>query len=97
MSQRAVEQLLGKLLTDFEFRREFYDDPAVACRRQALDLTGVELDAVRKVRQADIANLADRLDRRIVRAALGGTSYWGQWASQGPGARDPRTGSMWRR
>jgi hypothetical protein len=46
MSQRAVEQVLGKLLTDEEFRRRFFEDPHCACVLSGFELSPVELEAV---------------------------------------------------
>lgn len=84
MSQRAVEGLLGRLITDREFRERFYADPAATCARESLDLTSRELDALLSLDRARLQAFARDLDARIVRAAVGGPRYWGNWAANTP-------------
>ncbi|MGH3054308.1 MAG: Franean1_4349 family RiPP [Gaiellaceae bacterium] len=81
MSQQAVEGTLGRLITDSEFRRGFYADPAATCRREALDLTTREIEALMGLDQLRLQTFAKGIDARIVRAALGGVHYWSSWAS----------------
>jgi hypothetical protein len=71
MSQRAVEQLLGRVITDPEFRRRFYEDAAAACEAAGLQLTQRELEAVQVTSEMAVRAFAAHLDQRIVRAALG--------------------------
>jgi hypothetical protein len=73
VSQRAVEQLLGKLLTDEEFRRRFFEDPHCACFRSGLDLSPVELEAVMRTPRTPLATLGRRLDDRIRRLCVPAT------------------------
>jgi hypothetical protein len=68
MSQLAVERVLGRLLTDAEFRAEFLVEPANVCRHLGLDLTPVELMALSLVDEPALQRLAARLDPKIVRA-----------------------------
>jgi hypothetical protein len=68
MSQKAVEGLLGRLLTDTAFRHRFYRDPRVTCAHTALELTARELEAVLALDEAHVADFAKRLDPKIVRA-----------------------------
>ncbi len=82
MSQRVVEGTLGRLITDSEFRRGFYADPAATCLREALDLTTRELQALVALDQARLQAFAKALDARIVRATVGGSHYWSGWAGQ---------------
>jgi hypothetical protein len=70
MSQKAVEGLLGRLLTDPEFRHWFYEEPAVSCRQEALDVTSREIEAILAVDEVHFEEFAKHLDRRIVRAAV---------------------------
>jgi len=70
MSQKAVEGLLGRLLTDPEFRRWFYQEPAVSCRQEALDATSREIEAILVVDEVEFEQFTKRLDPRIVRAAV---------------------------
>jgi hypothetical protein len=91
MSQPAVERVLGRLLTDAEFRREFLARPAEVCRHQGFDLTPVELAALSRVDQRALRTLAAHLDPKIVRAIplhLGDGE--GRLGSSG-GARDRRS------
>ena len=70
MSQKAVESLLGRLLTDPEFRRRFYEEPAASCRQEALDVTSREIEAILVVDEVQFEQFAKQLDPRIVRAAV---------------------------
>jgi len=73
MSQRAVEQVLGKLLTDEEFRRRFFEDPHCACFHSGFELSPVELEAVMRTPRTPLAALSRRLDDRILRLCLPAT------------------------
>ena len=68
MSQLAVERVLGRLLTDAEFRTEFLGGPASVCRDNGLELTPTELAALSRVDEHAVRPLAARLDPKIVRA-----------------------------
>jgi hypothetical protein len=49
MSQKYVQQIIGRLLTDEEFRLRFLDDrrgTLVVLRDQGFDLTASEIDAL---------------------------------------------------
>ena len=71
MSQDSVEILLGKIVTDDETRARFFRAPVDTCRSLGLDLTEVEMDALRNVPAPTVRRLAMSLDPRIVRATLG--------------------------
>ena len=88
MSQRTVEGILGRLVTDSEFRRGFYADPAETCLRESLELTPRELEALMALDQSCLQTFAKVLDARIVRAAVGGAHYWSDWASGGRGLHE---------
>jgi len=68
MSQLAVERVLGRLVTDADFRMEFFGEPASVCRDHGLDLTPVELAALVHVDERALYLLAAHLDPKIVRA-----------------------------
>jgi hypothetical protein len=70
MAQKAVETLLGRLLTDEDYRRRFFEEPLAVCRQEALDVTSREVEAVLTVEEAQFVQLAKQLDARIVRASL---------------------------
>ena len=68
MSQLAVERILGRLLTDTEFRTAFLVQPVDVSRDQGFDLTPVELAALSGVDERALRALAEQLDPKIVRA-----------------------------
>ncbi len=67
MSQRDVERALGRLVTDPDFRHDFFEDPAGACLVLGLQLTSEELEALLRTSRPALAKLGDRLDDRICR------------------------------
>ena len=67
MSQRAVEQALGKLITDEGFREAFFADPAGAAMRAGLELSVPELDALRRLPRRTLDGLCACVDDRICR------------------------------
>ncbi len=67
MSQLAVEQTLGRLLTDPAFHRQFFENPARAILFSGLTLSPEEVEALRHLPQAEMAALSRRLDDRICR------------------------------
>lgn len=73
MSQKSVEILLGKLVTDEELRHRFREDPSkvLEMQRQAgLELTAVEREALRSVDPWELDRLARSLDSRLQKASL---------------------------
>ena len=70
MSQRDVEWALGRLVTDEEFRREFYLDPPRACVELGIRLTEEEIQSLAATPRSVLADLASRLDGRICRLHL---------------------------
>lgn len=73
MSQCAVEQVLGKLLTDEGFRHKFFEDPQRACFLFGLKLSPVELEAVTRIPRTPLAALSRCLDDRIRRLCMPAT------------------------
>jgi len=69
MSQKGVERLLGRLITDPRLRRRFFEEPADLCVREGYDLTTRELEAVLNIAPGRLEQLARYLDPKIVRAA----------------------------
>jgi len=67
MSQKSVENVLGRLITDAAFRREFFATPATLCHANDFDLTPSELSALLRLSESAAQNLAQALDPRIVR------------------------------
>ena len=70
MSQKAVENVLGRLLTDPEFRHRFFEEPAASCRQEMLDVSSREIEAILVVDEGEFVQFAKQLDPRIVRAVL---------------------------
>lgn len=73
MSQRGVEQVLGRLVTDEGFREAFFSNPLSASVVIGVTLSASEVDALSRVPQTVLDELADRLDGRICRLHLGRT------------------------
>lgn len=69
MSQRAVEAVLGRLITDVEFRRRFFAEPVAVCREDDIVLTARETTALLQVNLQALNSLTAKLDPKIVRAA----------------------------
>ena len=68
MSQRAVESILGRMITDAGFRARFLAEPAAACREGGLDLTAGEVAALLNVNLGRLDSVAEALDPKIIRA-----------------------------
>src|SRR5256886_6336963 len=75
MTQQSVEILIGKLLTDEELREAFEQDPhevLVWLLRQGLQLSRLEIEALKSIKPSDLSGLADMIDRRMQKASLKG-------------------------
>ena len=70
MSQRGVERVLGRLVTDETFRSQLFQDAWIAFVPYAPDLTSEELDALRHVPRPALEALCAVLDDRICRLNL---------------------------
>jgi hypothetical protein len=73
MSQKSVEVLLGKLVTDEELRRSFRRESAAVLssfRQAGWDLSAVEAEAIQALDPAALERLADALDPRLQKASL---------------------------
>ncbi len=105
MSQRCVEILLGRILTDEDFRREFFPRvpdgaPNFAfAATHGLSLTEVERAAVARLERRRVDTLARTLDPRIARSSLdagdgrcGAAGEDGEIHSIGNGERTNRKG-----
>ena len=67
MAQTDVERLLGKLITDEPFRREFSADLQGALFRLGFKLTDQELRCILNISPAVLASTSNQLDPRLVR------------------------------
>lgn len=70
MTQQAVERALGKLLTDENFREQFFASPDLACWEAGFALSPVELEALSRLSSEALARFSEALDKRISRPAL---------------------------
>ncbi len=73
MSQKTVQLIAGRLLTDEEFRRGFLSDPHEALRvllDQGFDLTAGEVEALVRTDRAMWADAASRIDPRLQRSSF---------------------------
>jgi hypothetical protein len=70
MTQKNVEQLLGRLVTDPVLRRRFTESPAqflAELPQQNVELSPIELEALAATDPKSLLTLAERLDRRLRR------------------------------
>jgi len=77
MSQRVVEQIVGRLVTDERFRRLFTIDAAAALRevaQEGLELSAAEAKALIATDSKLWDAIADRVDPRLQKASLCGPS-----------------------
>lgn len=69
MSQEAVEQLLGRMITDERFRRQVADSLEVASLQEGYHLNPTELRLLSGLELQSITELAGRLNPGLCRAA----------------------------
>ncbi len=78
MSQRCVEQVIGKLVTDEAFRLRFAAQPAAVLRElvaAGVELSSVEFRALSSIDAGAVGRFADAIDPRLQRAGvMGGRS-----------------------
>jgi hypothetical protein len=65
MSQRAVERVVGKLVTDREFREAFFQNPAQSALCLGADLSPEEMDALLRIPVKALDDLYRKMDDRI--------------------------------
>ena len=73
MSQKTVQWLIGRLLTDEDYRAQFLGDPPatlVALRDQGFELTRAEVEALLRTDRSFWSEGADRLDEHLQRCSL---------------------------
>jgi hypothetical protein len=73
LAQRIIEILIGRLITDEQFRREFLEAPEstlVGLCDQGLELSRTEISALVNTDPTLWARTADRLDPRLQKASL---------------------------
>lgn len=67
MSQEVVQQVIGRAITDAEFRQQLIDNARAACA--GYDLTEEELDALEALDQDSLKAFAGTLDARLSKSA----------------------------
>ena len=67
MSQQAVEQTLGKLLTDESFRERFFTTPRETVWAAGLRLSDIEMAALSGLSRSALCSFSAGLDPRICR------------------------------
>jgi hypothetical protein len=75
MSQRNVERVIGRLVTDESLRRRFAADRAATVRElvaAGLELNPCELDALAALDPRRLTRFADELDARLQKVELQG-------------------------
>ena len=73
MAQRIIEILVGRLITDEQFRREFLADPEVTLlglRDRGLELNRTEIAALLNTDATLWARTADGIDPRLQKTSL---------------------------
>ena len=78
MTQRNVELLVGRLVTDEDFRRDFLRDANAALERfraQGFELTDAEVKALVETDNSLWPDLVERLDPRLHKASLRSTEH----------------------
>ena len=75
MTHQSVEILIGKLVTDEELREAFQQNPHAVLawlRYQGLQLSSLEMEALKAINPSELSGLADTIDRRLQKASLRG-------------------------
>ena len=70
MSQDAVSQIIGRAVTDTEFRQWLFSNPEEAL--QGYDLNEDEIEALKNLKQEDLEDFSTKLDSRITKRAWRG-------------------------
>ena len=73
MSQRTIERVIGRLLTDEELRHQFIRSPRrtlVELNEQGWELSRLEVDALLAIEIGLWSEVASRIDPRLQRCSL---------------------------
>jgi len=68
MTKQAVEQILGRIITDEEFRKQFFADPEKVLKDY--DLDDEEREALLKTKKEDVEGFSRKLDERITKGKM---------------------------
>jgi hypothetical protein len=75
MSQRNVERIVGRLVTDEKFRRRFWEDSPRALQElvaEGCELNACEYRALRSMTRESVERFAESIDPRIQKSDLMG-------------------------
>jgi hypothetical protein len=73
MAQKAVQRIIGRLVTDEEFRLQFLEDPVtllMALREQGVELTEIEIRALVQTDRQLWTDAAARIDAHLQRCIM---------------------------
>lgn len=73
MSQKTVQSIVGRLVTDEEYRLRFLGDPLGTLnelRDQGVELTRGEIEAIARTDRTFWSDAADRIDPHLQRSSL---------------------------
>jgi len=73
VSQKTVQSIIGRLVTDEEYRLRFLDDPLGTLselRDQGVELTRGEIEALARTDRTFWVDAAERIDRQLQRSSL---------------------------
>lgn len=79
MTQRSIEVVIGRLVTDEEFRQAFLDDPHQALGdllALGMHLTGAEIEALVSTDSDLWTRVADQVDPRLQKCCLAAGFFW---------------------
>ena len=65
MTEEIVSQIIGRAVTDAEFRNLLFSDPDKALK--GYDLSADEIDALSTLKQEDLEDFSTKLDARITK------------------------------
>lgn len=68
MTEQAVEQILGRIVTDEKFRELFFSDPEKALK--GYDISDEEREALLKIKVEDVEGFSRKLDDRITKGKM---------------------------
>lgn len=65
VSKEKIQKIIGKAVTDEEFRRSLFQDVVVACHDIGVTLKPREIAALRSLKEDAVRDFSDSLDERI--------------------------------
>lgn len=70
MSQEAIERILGRLITDEQFRQSVTESLEIACRQAGYLLAPNEIQLLSSLKLECISKLTDELNPGLLRAGI---------------------------